>query len=444
VFREPVPGEGDAPVFIGNAALVEGMRPDVQAAYSSLPFAARAGWGYMLLTNMLPNGGNGTFRFHVYARDFDGNSTLLGSRTVTCTNNGAARPFGALDTPGQGEIVSGVIMNWGWALTPQSGAIPTNGSTIDVVVDGVVVGHPTYGFARPDLQALFPGYANTDTSLGAFVLDTTTMSNGPHTIAWIVRDNLGRAEGIGSRFFTVRNEVSLNLLAPMEAPVADTLPALGAADAPVPVATESAPAPRATPSPAADPAPAPALATADIRNAPAAVPAPEPRGGRANATAAPATPVPVVPAAIDQVAQPRGAETGRGTSAPRPRGLAIEEATTAPRASVTLDVTAVLPGALVTVTIANGPGGARDRVMFSSTTAPAGAALDWKFLNDARTAPAGGVAHGVVTLTAPSAPGRYVVRLVPEGDASAAASSAVIVVSPAVSTPRGGGVDPIH
>lgn len=34
---------------------------------------------------------------------------------------------------------------------------------------------------------------------------TTTLSNGRHTIAWLVRDSAGRAEGIGSRFFHVYN-----------------------------------------------------------------------------------------------------------------------------------------------------------------------------------------------------------------------------------------------
>ena len=83
--------------------------------------------------------------------------------------------------------------------------IPPDGSTIDVLLDGVVVGHPTYGFARSDIQTLFPGYANTDGAVGYFVIDTTTMSNGLHSIAWIVRDNTGATQGVGSRFFSVAN-----------------------------------------------------------------------------------------------------------------------------------------------------------------------------------------------------------------------------------------------
>ena len=114
-------------------------------------------------------------------------------------------PFGTLDTPSQGQTVSGTILNWGWALTPQPASISTDGSTIDVVVDNVVVGHPTFGLDRSDVASLFPNYANTHSAVGYFTIDTTTLTNGVHTIAWVVRDSLGRAQGIGSRYFTVQN-----------------------------------------------------------------------------------------------------------------------------------------------------------------------------------------------------------------------------------------------
>jgi hypothetical protein len=37
------------------------------------------------------------------------------------------------------------------------------------------------------------------------VVDTTVLVNGMHSIEWGVVDNLGRANGIGSRFFWVLN-----------------------------------------------------------------------------------------------------------------------------------------------------------------------------------------------------------------------------------------------
>src|SRR6185295_914857 len=113
---------------------VENARPDV-AATLSLPFAYKAGWGYMLLTNFLPNGGNGSYTIHAFAEDFDGHTVLIGSRTFTCNNAAAIKPFGAIDTPDQGETISGSnYVNFGWALTPMPNSIRSDGSTIVVFI----------------------------------------------------------------------------------------------------------------------------------------------------------------------------------------------------------------------------------------------------------------------------------------------------------------------
>jgi hypothetical protein len=154
---------------------------------------------------MLPNAGTGIYRLHAYADDANGNSTMLGSRTISCANATATDPFGAIDTPEQGATVSGVFVNFGWALTPQPKSIPPDGSTITVFVDGVPVGHPAYGGFRSDVAALFPGYANSNGAIGFLEIDTTLLANGVHTIAWSVTDSDGNSAGIGSRYFTVRN-----------------------------------------------------------------------------------------------------------------------------------------------------------------------------------------------------------------------------------------------
>ena len=101
--------------------------------------------------------------------------------------------------------MSGLYTNYGWALTPRPKSIPPSGSTITVYVDGVAMGHPVYGFFRSDVAALFPGLANSDGAVGAFQIDTTLLANGVHTIAWVVTDDSGASEGIGSRYFTVQN-----------------------------------------------------------------------------------------------------------------------------------------------------------------------------------------------------------------------------------------------
>ena len=205
IFRDPVAGEGTSEIFIGDAIRVKGARPDISARFST-PQARRAGWGYMLLSNVLPGGGNGTFTFSAYVDDVDGHRVLLGRRTATFDNAAAIRPFGTIDEPTQGQTVSGTILNRGWALTPAGKAIPFDGSTVKVYIDGLLLAPVSaYNRARPDVKAFFPGLANADGPEGVLSIDTTLLADGVHTIAWGVTDDAGVAEGIGSRYFTVQN-----------------------------------------------------------------------------------------------------------------------------------------------------------------------------------------------------------------------------------------------
>ena len=215
---------GAAQIFVGRAEFVEGARPDVQAAYPGHPRNDAAGWGLMILTNMLPNQGNGTFVFSVYARDGEGNVVGLGTRTMTCDNANATAPFGTIDTPGQGQTMSGsAYINFGWALTQQPKFIPPDGSTLTVYVDGQPMGSPSYGHFRADIAAAFPGLANTDGAIGISVIDTSKLSNGLHTIVWGVTDSTGAAAGLGSRYFRVMNGSVGGVTAALTASPAPTL-----------------------------------------------------------------------------------------------------------------------------------------------------------------------------------------------------------------------------
>jgi len=196
----------NGPDYVGDAVFVEGSRPDVAAAYPTHPKSYKAGWGYMLLTYFLPGGGNGYYTLYAVATDAEGNQVSLGSKTINLTNNSAVKPFGALDTPAQGGTAAGSsFANWGWVLTPQPHSIATNGSKIDVWVDGVNLGHPTYNLYRSDIATLFPGYANSNGAVGVRTLNTTTYKNGIHTIQWTATDSGGDSDGIGSRYFTIQN-----------------------------------------------------------------------------------------------------------------------------------------------------------------------------------------------------------------------------------------------
>jgi hypothetical protein len=209
ILRDPVAGEGSAQVQIGIATFITGARPDVAAQYPATPQNTRAGWGYLMLTNFLPNQGNGTFRIYAVADDGVGQSTVLGSKTITCANNLATLPFGAIDTPDQGATVSGTsAANFGWVLgSGGRRADPPGGGSVSVLIDGVNVGQPSGWTSRADLTALFPGYAGLSTALGVFGFNPSAYANGLHTIAWIVTDNMGGTQGVGSRYFSVASSV---------------------------------------------------------------------------------------------------------------------------------------------------------------------------------------------------------------------------------------------
>jgi alpha-tubulin suppressor-like RCC1 family protein len=275
---------GHVVVYVGDAVFVSGARPDVEAVYPTYPESYRGGWGCLLLTSMLPHipngqmsGGQGTLTLYAFATDAEGHTTLLGRTvndqtptTVTLANDTIAKPFGAIDTPEQGQLVTGTFVNFGWVLTPDLDAyasagdilIPTDGSTMHVFIDGVSVGTVAYNqcrgsvgnpvpagvycnddvanvFGNPSPQPAFAPrvlnasvYRNLDdgrAAIGAYTIDTTLLANGMHTIAWGVTDSAGRVEGIGSRYFTVLN----GAVADSPAAAAQAMSAAPAAIAPV-------------------------------------------------------------------------------------------------------------------------------------------------------------------------------------------------------------------
>jgi hypothetical protein len=197
--------------YIGDAVFVDGARPDVEQAFPYYPKNYQAGWGYMMLSNFLPNGGNGIYTITAKVTDAEGNVVTLGSKTVTIDNANAVKPFGALDTPTQGGTASGSnFINWGWVLTPQPNFISIDGSTINVYVDGVNLGNPVYNIYRSDIASLFPGYANSEGAGGYFSIDTTGYSSGLHTISWTASDSAVNIDGLGSRYFTIINSSTSN------------------------------------------------------------------------------------------------------------------------------------------------------------------------------------------------------------------------------------------
>jgi hypothetical protein len=106
--------------------------------------------------------------------------------------------------------------------------------------------------------------------------------------------------------------------------------------------------------------------------------------------------------------------------------LALRAVDVAAQSSPTITVTptTVSPGGTITVTIANGPGNARDWVALYSGFS----LIDWKYLNGSRTAPASGVNSAIVTFVMPSTSGTYTVQFLVNDTYTVLATSGPITV----------------
>jgi hypothetical protein len=204
-IQQGIGGDPNPKVFIGEATMIDGARPDVEAAFFALPNRSRAGWGYMMLTRGLVWDGDGFFTLYAVAIDREGHSRTIGSTAISVNNAQSVKPFGTIDTPGQGATASGLYPNTGWVLTPDvTGATTIPAGNVRLMIDGTLMPGVFSTASRADISTSFPGMDTSQAGRGMFI-DTTAFADGMHTIAWIVTDTAGHTDGIGSRFFRVAN-----------------------------------------------------------------------------------------------------------------------------------------------------------------------------------------------------------------------------------------------
>jgi hypothetical protein len=248
LWRDIQPGETTPPsnttpgdprngkIYIANATFVDNARSDIQARYPALPASYRAGWGYLMLTRGLFGQGNGIYRLSAFAVDQEGNTSTIGTKSVIISNNAAAKPFGAIDTPEIAGDASGP--NFGWALTP-----PVNGvaackiqpSGVQYSIDSGPLQPVVYGNPRSDIAGAFPGFSNSSAAGGHAIIDWSTLTIGRHTIQWVITDDCNRSDGVGSRFFNVASGANVGAVT-AELRAAPNLAALPESDAPITVA----------------------------------------------------------------------------------------------------------------------------------------------------------------------------------------------------------------
>jgi hypothetical protein len=105
-------------------------------------------------------------------------------------------PLGWLDNVLNGTVSGTInISGFSWALPGMK--------NVDVFVDGNRVGSADYGLSRPDIPVSFPG-APSGTGF-SYMLDTTTLPNGSHTILVKLTDNNGNVATYATQHVTINN-----------------------------------------------------------------------------------------------------------------------------------------------------------------------------------------------------------------------------------------------
>jgi hypothetical protein len=199
-------------------------RPDVARSYSGYVNADNAGFGFsfaLLRLSADPSGviaiyiptGNasdsvlvgftnpGKHTLAIRAGDEEETVSQFGAMSVDilCDQTGGDQPaFGYIDTPSNYQFINGLFEVFGWAYDLQGV------SSVEMDVDGQVVGNANYGLYRPDVpvndpRVFFPyvGFS--------YVLDTTRLSNSAHDLVIYVRDGAGNRTEIGRRKCVVDN-----------------------------------------------------------------------------------------------------------------------------------------------------------------------------------------------------------------------------------------------
>ena len=153
------------------------------------------------------NQGNGTYTLYAFAFDQEGNVATIGTqddRRQQQHGDQAVR----VDRHAGDRRRRVAAPNFGWGLTPKVNGVATckiQPTGVQVSIDSGPLQPVVYGDARADIAGAFPGFSNTAAAGGHFIFDWTTLTNGPHTIGWLITDDCNRADGVGSRFFNVTN-----------------------------------------------------------------------------------------------------------------------------------------------------------------------------------------------------------------------------------------------
>ncbi|MFS0821597.1 Ig-like domain-containing protein [Bacillus sp. 1P02SD] len=146
------------------------LRSDVAEAFPVYQ-NSNSGYTYLLDTTTL---GNGKHTLTIRGVGKNGEKTEH-SQVINVQNSQTLPAKLYVDAPLNNSTVKGTINGRGWFLNP-SGV-----SKVEVLVDGKLLGQADYGGLRSDVAEAFPVYQNSNSGY-TYLLDTTTLGNGKHTL----------------------------------------------------------------------------------------------------------------------------------------------------------------------------------------------------------------------------------------------------------------------
>ncbi len=180
-------------------------RIDVAEAYPNYPglhTSFEPGFQVGFLASRFSNGPH-TVYVKVYFSN--GNTDILGSRTINIDNTLKQPPFGSIDQPDQSGTVSmqGSYPMVGWAAAADGVA------QVNVYIDGGNLQSAMYGDMRPDVGQSFPDFPGATYSGWIANIDTTRVQDGVHLVEVKVTAKNGVTRLLGTRNVQILNSQDL-------------------------------------------------------------------------------------------------------------------------------------------------------------------------------------------------------------------------------------------
>ena len=170
-------------------AIYGDARTDVLKAYPQFN-NGNAGYHYALDTTQFADGPH---TVTVKGKGKNGQVTTVANSSVTILNT-----RGYLDSPVSGTNLTGIQNVSGWFLDG-SGV-----QSIEVLVDGNVVGQAVYGDSRPDVLKAYPQFKNGNAGYH-YALDTAQFADGQHTVTIRGTGKNGHVNTLASSTVTFEN-----------------------------------------------------------------------------------------------------------------------------------------------------------------------------------------------------------------------------------------------